>query len=121
MLLASSREKIIEKFTVLMKFCEKYGMVVNEVKTNLMVINGTKVDRYEFTVSGVVVKHATSYVYLGSPFTENGSINSVISMHVKSRWKDLNKFRIFCYKNETMPYVYKKKVLEAVIKTRLLY
>ena len=67
------------------------------------------------------MKHATSYVYLGSPFTENGSMKSVITLHVKSRLKDLNKFRLFCNKNETMPYKYKKKVLEAVIMSSLLY
>ena len=63
-LLASTRKKIIEKFTVLMEFCVKYGMKVNELKTNLMVINGAEIDRREFTVSGVTVKHTPS-VYRG--------------------------------------------------------
>ena len=44
-LLASSKEKIIEKFKVLMNCCEKYGMIVNELKTKLMVINGSNIDR----------------------------------------------------------------------------
>ena len=112
---------MIEKFTVLIKFCEKYGMIVNDIKTNLMVINGSKKDRENFVVSNVTVKHAVSYVYLGSPFTENGNMNCVIKMHVKTRMKDLNKFKIFCIKNETMPYIYKKKVLEAVIMSSLSY
>ena len=102
-LLASTREKIIEKFTILMRFCEKYGMVVNELKTQMMVINGVAADRCDFTVSGVVVKNTSSYIYLGSPFTENGKMNDVIKLHVKSRMKDLNKFKVFCRKNE-MPY-----------------
>ena len=118
---ANTRERIIEKFTILMKFCEKYGMVVNELKTQMMVINGVARDRYDFAVGGVVVKHTTSYIYLGSPFTENGKINDVIKLHVKSRMKDLNKFKIFCKKNETMPYCFKKKVLEAAIMSSLLY
>ena len=120
-LLASSREKIIEKFTILMDFCERYGMVINELKTKMMVINGTNVDRYDFTVGGIVVKHTKSYIYLGSPFTENGSMSAVIKLHVKSRTKDVNKFKIFCKKNETMPYTFKKKVLEAVISSSLFY
>ena len=37
-LLATWRRKIIEKFSTLMEFCKKYGMKVNEVKTNQMVI-----------------------------------------------------------------------------------
>ena len=120
-LLASTREKIIEKFTILMSFCEKYGMVVNELKTQMMVINGVAADRYDFTVSGVVVKNTSTYIYLGSPFTENGKMNDVIKLHVKSRMKDLNKFKIFCKKNETMPYQFKNKVLMAAIISSLLY
>ena len=72
-LLASTRKKMIEKFTTLMNFCKKYGMKINELKTNLMVINGVDADRLDFTVSGVTVKHAPSYIYLGSPFTEDGN------------------------------------------------
>ena len=120
-LLASSRDKIIEKFTVLMRFCEKYGMVVNELKTQMMVIHGTRVDRLDFEVGGVVVKHTTFYIYLGSPFTENGKVSDVIRIHVKTRAKDLNKLKIFCKKNETMPFLFKKQVLEAAIVSGLLY
>ena len=120
-LLASTRERIIEKFTVLMKFCKKYGMVINELKTQMMVINGTKADRFDFTVGDVTVKHTTSYIYLGSPFTENGKMGDVIQLHIKTRTKDLNKFRVFCKKNETMPFIYKKNVLESMIVASLLY
>ena len=119
-LLATNRTRMIEKFTVLMQFCKKYGMVINELKTQMMVVNGKKEDRIEFTVEGITVKHTTSYVYLGSPFMENGKMKDVIEKHVKSRTKDLNKFRIFCRKNETMPYPFKKKVLEAAIFSSLL-
>ena len=120
-LLASSREKIIEKFTILMQFCEKYGMVVNEIKTKMMVVNGVKDDRLNFSYGNITVKHTTSYVYLGSPFTENGNVRSILENHTKMKMSDLNKFKIFCKKNETMPYIYKKKVLDAVIISSLLY
>ena len=120
-LLGSSREMIIKKFEVLMKFCEQYGMKVNEVKTNLLVINGNKRDREDFVCGDVVVKHATSYIYLGSPFTEDGRISTILKMHVKTRVADLNKFKIFCKVNVTMPYIYKKQVLQAAIISSLLY
>ena len=95
-LLASTRERIIEKFGVLVKFCEKYGMIVNELKTQMMVINDVEADREDLVMSGVVVKHTASYIYHGSPFTENGKLKNVIQLHVKSRQKDLSKFKIFC-------------------------
>ena len=120
-LLASTRKKMIDEFAILMEFCAKYGMKVNEVKTNFMVINGSGTDRQEFTVSGVTVRHTDSYIYLGSPITEDANINSVIRRHVKSRSADLNKYKIFCRKNETMPFIFKKQVLEAMIISSLLY
>ena len=86
-----------------------------------MVINGLDSDRHEFTVDGVTVKHTFSYIYLGSPFTEDANLNTVIKLHVKSKMSDLNKFMIFCRKNKTMPYKFKKQVLEGMILASLLY
>ena len=86
-----------------------------------MVINGVDADPRDFIVDGVTVKHATSYFYLGSPFTEDASLKSVIELHVKSRIADINKFQIFCSKNETMPFPFKKQVVEAIIVSSLLY
>ena len=120
-LLGTTREKIIEKFEILAKFCSEYGMVVNQKKTKLMVINGEENDREEFIVGDVIVKHALSYIYLGSPFTEDGRMDSVLDLHIESRISDLNKFKIFCAVNRTMPYVFKKKVLEDAIITSLFY
>ena len=65
-LLGTTRAMIIEKFSILMDFCEKYGMAVNEIKTNILVINGTKTDREDFVCKTVTVRHAESYTYLGS-------------------------------------------------------
>ena len=120
-LVASSKELAIKKFRVLMTFCQQYGMEVNQLKTNLMVVNGNGKDREEFECMGVTVKHAKSYIYLGSPFTEDGKIQNVIAMHIKTRTADLNKFRIFCKVNATMPYQYKKTVLQAAILSSLVY
>ena len=120
-MLGTSREKIIEKFGVLITFCEEYGMVVNEIKTKLMVINGCEDDRNEFTINNVIVKHAVSYIYLGSPFTEDGRMDSVMELHIDSRIADLNKLKIFCGVNTTMPYIYKRQVLDACIFSSLFY
>ena len=94
---------------------------MNELKTKFMVINGTKKDREEFSCKNVIVKHAPSYIYLGTPFTEDCKIRSVLELHLKTRVADLNKFKIFCRTNTTMPFQYKKKVLQAVIIQSLFY
>lgn len=46
---------------------------------------------------------------------------SVIDLHIKGRTADLNKFKIFCKMNSTMPYKFKKKALQACILHSLLY
>lgn len=120
-LVGSSKEMIIKKFRILMDFCEKYGMTVNEIKTKLLVINGTKRDREEFSCTNITVKNDISYIYLGSPFTERASMCSVIDLYIKGRTADLNKFKIFCKMNSTMPYKFKKKALQACILHSLLY
>lgn len=97
-----------DKFTVLIIFCMEYGMVINDVKTNFMVINGSKYDRESFIVNDVTVKNTTSYIYLGSPFTESGNMKRVLNLHVKKE-SDLNKFKMLCVKNDSMPFIYKKK------------
>ena len=50
----------------------------------MMVVYGTKEDRQEFKVYDITVKHTSSYIYLGSPFTENGKIKDVIKLHTKT-------------------------------------
>ena len=44
-LLATSRENMIKKVKLLTEFCDKYGMVVKEKKTKLVVINGSLIDK----------------------------------------------------------------------------
>ena len=63
-----------------------------------MVINGSSADQKEIVGGKITVKHVTSYIYLGSPITEDGNMNNVINMHIKSRISQINKFRIFCKK-----------------------
>ena len=120
-LVATSKDMIIKKFKILKDFCDQTGMVINESKTKFMVINGSKCDKNSITIDGVNVTHTDTYVYLGSPFTEDGKISHVLNLHIESRTKQLNKFKLFCAKNSMMPFYIKKKVLEAALYSSLLY
>ena len=64
-LLATSREKLIKKVTLLVQFCKKYGMVINESKTKLMVINGTINDKQSIIINNLSIQHCDIYIYLG--------------------------------------------------------
>ena len=39
-ILATSRERLIEKLYILDEFCESHGMIINESKTKFIVIHG---------------------------------------------------------------------------------
>ena len=121
-ILASTRKVMKKRIEGLIEFCKKYEMIINEGKTKLMVINGKREDRMEIiTSNGIVIKHTETYVYLGSPISESGSMKKDLDLHAAQNFKHLNKFILFCVKNDEMPYEYKKNVFEAVLTSRLMY
>ena len=85
------RISCIEKVNVLLKFCSESGMVINERKTKLMVINGNRDDRQSIsaTESGfsVQIDHCEKYCYLGAWFTCDGKLSMAIQQHAKDKYK----------------------------------
>ena len=120
-LLATSRENIIKKVNLLIQFCEKYGMVINEQKTKLMVINGNNTDRDSITVNRISINHCDTYTYLGSPFTSDGSLSSAVKVHAQERMVHFHKFIAFINKNYDLPFVIKKRVFDACLLSAILY
>ena len=84
-LLSTSREGMMYKVKVLKAFCEEHGMVINEGKINFCVINGADNDVLPLQVGGLVIDSCTHYVYLGSPFTCDGSVSSALRVHAKNK------------------------------------
>lgn len=120
-LLATSRVNIIKKVKLLIKFCEKYGMVINESKTNLMVINGNFTDKENIHLHRLVIKHCDIYTYLGSPFTSDGCISSAIKIHAQEKMAHFHKFIAFIEKNNDLPFIIKKRVFDACLISAILY
>ena len=54
-LLATSKEGMINKFRILKVFCGEHGMIINENKTKFFVICGTEVDTEPLQVNGFVI------------------------------------------------------------------
>ena len=52
-IMATSRAKCIAKFETLLEFCEESGMVINERKTKLMVVNGTADDKQPIIIGDI--------------------------------------------------------------------
>ena len=118
---ATSRARLLEKLEILHEYCESHGMLVNQPKTKFMVVNGDAADRQPIGWYGIVIKHCIQYNYLGSIFTEDGSVPSSLKEHCADRAKHLMKLSIFLRSNPDMPFIAKRKVLEACYNSSLLY
>ena len=118
---ATSRVRLLEKLEILHDYCESHGMLVNQPKTKFMVLNGNEEDRLPIEWYGIVINHCVQYNYLGSIFTEDGSVASSLKEHCADRGKQLMKLSIFLRTNPDMPFVAKRKVLEACYNSSLLY
>ena len=120
-LLATSKEKLIEKFQKCQEFCNEYGMSINQKKTEFMVINKSEKDKELIESGGINVKYCDSYIYLGAPITDNGSYLTMMNIHAKEKLKHTIKYYTFLNRNPEVPYSMKKRVAEACVLSSILY
>ena len=91
-LIATTRENMIRKLRILKQYCDECGMKVNHTKTNFFVVNGSNVEKESIRVDDLVVEWCDKYVYLGSPFTADGSVSSVVRAHATAKIPHVLKF-----------------------------
>lgn len=120
-LLATTRETMRKKLDILLQFCDTYGMKINESKTKFFVICGNQSDRESFELGDFVVEPCEQYVYLGSPFTCDGSVSSSVKAHANTKMAHVNKFVSFLKKNNDVPLIVKKRIFDAALMSTLLY
>ena len=120
-IMATSREKCLRKLEAVLKFCDEYGMEINEKKTKFMVINSDSNDQRPLNSRGKTIRYSEKYLYLGSWFTDDGKPVSALKLHEPAHQSSLNKFAIFCHTNTTMPYYYKSLVMDAAVVSSVFY
>ena len=124
-LLASDRDKCLEKVDILLDFCNDSGMVINEGKTKFMVINGTDMDRQDLIVKGnngsINIGHCMEYNYLGCWFLSDGKVSSAVKKHANDKQKHYMKLVSFLNKNRDFPFCVKKKVVDSAFMAAILY
>ena len=119
-ILATSRVMCYRKLKILYEYCSEYGMVINEKKTKFFVINGSEMDKEPFIIDTLAIRYYPKYLYLGAWFTDVGTWDSVLGLHVTSSTPSVHKFALFCAANTTMPFQYKQKVFNAALTASLL-
>ncbi len=103
-LLSTSRRGMISKIGILNQFCGTHGMSINMNKTKFFVIHGSASDGEPMKVGGLTVEPCEQYMYLGSPFTADGSTSSAIKVHVHQKMCQVLKFVSFVTKNNDVPF-----------------
>ena len=61
------------------------------------------------------------YIYLGSPFTSDGSPSSAVKAHASIKMTHVNKFVSFLKKNNDIPFIVKKRIFDAALMSAILY
>ncbi len=120
-LLATSRQAMTHKVAIVQEFCENYGIKINQSKTKFFVINGEARDTEPLRVNGLVIDDCLSYQYLGSPFTSDGSVSSAVKIQAKEKICHVLKFVSFLRKNNDIPFVVRRRVLDAALMSALLH
>lgn len=67
------------------------------------------------------VEWCDKYIYLGSPFTADGCIASAVKAHATSKIAHVLKYVSFIKKNNDIPFIVKKRALDAALMSALLY
>ena len=120
-IVATSRQKCIEKINVVLRYCEEYGMVLNSEKTKFMVIRSNNTDRSPLVINDFSIGYTHKYKYLGAWFSDDNKTDTVMKLHESQCNAAVNKFAVFCESNTDMPFVLKRQVLNAAVSAALLY
>jgi hypothetical protein len=120
-ILASTRDRAIEKLQVLEDFCASSGMIINGSKTKFMVVNGEEEDKVTLKTESLNIKNCNSYTYLGCIYTQDGKMASAVKAQLQSKWSHVAKFEAFVKKNNDAPYMVKEKVFTAALASAILY
>ena len=121
-LLSTTKIGMKRKLEILYDFCDTYGMIINSDKTKFMVVNGNDEDREPIVQNNnAVIHYCNQYIYLGSPFTDDGSATTAIKIHASSKMCHTLKYVSFVGKNNDVPFIVKRKVFDAALMSTLLY
>ena len=86
-----------------------------------MVVNGSDEDREPIECNGNIIDYCKQYIYLGSPFTEDGSPSTAIRIHANNKMCHVLKFISFVNRNNDVPFMIKKKIFDAALMSTILY
>ncbi len=111
LLLSTSREGLLSKIKIGYEFCRSHGLIINNSKTKVMVVNGSSQDKEPMACEDNVINYYDHCIYLGSPVTDEVNVKMCHTL----------KFMSFVLRNDDVVFTVKKKILDAAVPSTLLY
>ena len=118
LILATSKERLIEKFKCLEEYCIDNNIRLQPKKCCFLTINSSETE--SIVLTNGEIKWANQAVYLGSIITGNGDVNADVVAEIKQREKQFSRFQAFLRENYNAPLSVKEKVLEACVSSAVL-
>ena len=118
LLLATSKERLIEKFKCLEEYCIKNNIRLQPKKCCFLAINSLETESIDLKNGTISCKNEA--VYLGSIITSVGNVDADVAAEIKQREKQFNRFQAFLRENYNAPLAMKEKVLDACVTSAVL-
>ena len=87
-------------FVVLMVWFLWYG-----AKTKFLVVNRNDEDKETIVCNGISIEYCDNYMYLGSPFTDDGSPSTAVKLHANKKMCHVLKYISFIGRNNDIPFI----------------
>ena len=116
--LATTREAMQKKLTLLHRESEAIGMEIHPQKSKFMVVS--EEDKRPFRVHSISIDYTNEYVYLGTPVM-NASLKNQVKAHIGLKQGHLIKFFAFLKKNADAPFPVKELVYKSALSSAMLY
>ena len=121
-IIATSKEKCIEKVNTLWKYCKGNYISLQISKCYFLCFNKRKVEDMEPIVIGnEIISMTNQQVYLGSVITDSLNLKDDIDAEIKNRNSNIVKYYAFLRKNKYAPTDIKLMVLDACVLSSLIY
>ena len=118
LLLSTCRKLFEQKFQFLEEYCEKNSIRLQPLKCSFLAINTDEKDSIKLKKG--VINHTEESIYLGSILSAKGSVKSDVTLEIRCRKKQFNRFYAFLRENYNAPLAVKENVLDACVTSAVL-
>ena len=118
LLLATSKEQLVEKFKCLEQYCIDNNIRLQPKKCCFLAINSLETE--SIVLENGEISCANEAIYLGSILSSTVDVNADVAAEIKQREKQFSRFQAFLRENYNAPLSVKEKILDACVTSAVL-